>query len=95
MAQHWITVDQGPAFPCADTQFILEAAWEQGVDLPFRCRSASCGACEGQVVQGRVERADHGALSDESLAQGAALLCASYPLSDCRIRLCRPFRRGG
>jgi ferredoxin len=86
VAIHTITLENGLSFACPDDRPILYAALEQGVSLPFRCRSGACGSCRAQILSGRV---DHSKESRPvvSGAERRAHLCQAYALSDCRIRL--------
>ncbi len=86
MATFTIEIEGGTSFPCADDTYILDAAEEAGVDLPSSCRAGACSACAGLLLKGSVDQADQSFLDDEQLEQGYALLCVSYPTSDCLIR---------
>ena len=86
MASFTITMDSGASFSCADNVYILDAAEEAGVDLPYSCRAGACSTCAGKLTAGSVDQTDQSFLDDDQMSQGFALLCVSYPTSDCTIK---------
>lgn len=73
------------SFPCRSDQTVLHAAEAAGVPLPSSCCSGVCTTCAALLRSGTVHQPDAMGVKAELQAQGYALLCVSYPLSDLEL----------
>ncbi|PKA59747.1 Ferredoxin, root R-B2 [Apostasia shenzhenica] len=83
-----VTIEHGDerrTIEVGEEETILGRALAEGVDVPHDCKLGVCMTCPARLLAGTVDQSE-GMLSDDVIASGYALLCASYPRSDCVIR---------
>lgn len=63
-------------------QSILDAALQEGADLPYACKGGVCATCRAKLVEGEVSMDINYALEDEEVEQRFILTCQSHPKSN-------------
>ena len=64
---------------------IVDAAAEQGVELPYSCKGGVCATCRTHLRKGKVDMAVNYGLEPWEVEQGFVLACQSTPQSDALV----------
>ena len=65
-----------------NNQSILDAALQQGADLPFACKGGVCCTCKAKLLEGKVTMDVCYGLEPEEIEQGYILTCQSHPITE-------------
>jgi len=68
--------------PLNSDQTILDAALQQGADLPYACKGGMCCTCKAKLLEGEVQMDVHWGLEEEEVAKGYILTCQSHPKTE-------------
>ncbi|MFC9767612.1 FAD-binding oxidoreductase [Rhodococcus jostii] len=72
-----------------EDEYILDAAFRQGIHLMHGCREGRCSACKSFVLDGDIQMENYStfACNEAEVDEGHVLLCRSTAYSDCTIEL--------
>lgn len=60
-------------------QSILDAALEQGINLPYSCHAGICSTCTANCIKGQVRMDYNEVLMDNEIEAGRVLVCTGHP----------------
>ena len=81
-----VTQGQARTIFCPESEFILQAALDQRIDLPYMCLQGWCVTCAGKILSGTVDQSASFRFYEEDAQEGFVLLCTARPTSDLRIK---------
>jgi ring-1,2-phenylacetyl-CoA epoxidase subunit PaaE len=61
---------------------ILDAALQEGAELPYACKGGVCSTCRAKLISGEVRMDTNYALEEDELEKGFILTCQSHPVTD-------------
>nr|WP_294902440.1 1,2-phenylacetyl-CoA epoxidase subunit PaaE [uncultured Lacibacter sp.] len=70
------------SIPINSDTTILDAAMQQGADVPYACKGGVCCTCKAKLLEGEVKMDVHWGLEQEEIEQGYILTCQSHPLTE-------------
>jgi ferredoxin len=70
---------------CGASEYILNAAGADGINLPGICGQGRCLSCAARLLKGVVEHDHPDSYFAEDQAAGYILLCRAMPRSELRI----------
>ena len=62
-----------------DEKTLLDAALDNGINMPYSCKAGVCATCRCKLVEGEVEMIENYSLEDWELEQNYILSCQSIP----------------
>ena len=65
-----------------DEKTLLDAALDNGINMPYSCKAGVCATCRCKLVEGEVEMIENYSLEDWELEQNYILSCQSIPKTD-------------
>lgn len=68
--------------PLNSPSTILDAALQQGADLPYACKGGMCCTCKAKLLEGDVQMDVHWGLEEDEIANGYILTCQSHPKTE-------------
>ena len=72
---------------------IIQSSIEEGIKLPYSCRSGVCGTCKAKLINGKIDKENsfNQALSEKDIKNNIFLACQSKAIScDIEIELISP-----
>lgn len=67
------------SIPLNSDTTILDAAMQQGADVPYACKGGVCCTCKAKLLEGEVKMEVHWGLEEEEIEQGFILTCQAHP----------------
>ena len=64
--------------PLSEDISLLDAALQQGADLPYACKGGMCCTCKAKLLEGEVMMDVHWGLEEEEVEKGYILTCQSH-----------------
>ena len=61
---------------------ILDAAAQEGIELPYACKRGVCSTCRCKLVEGEIDMGNTFGLEDYEIARGDVLSCQAFPQTD-------------
>jgi len=87
---HQVTVhnkDKTHQFTSTYPTSILQAALNNGIELPFSFKAGICSTCVAKCIRGSVKMSINEVLTEKDLAEGLVLTCVGYAETDVKIKL--------
>ena len=81
----FVTPDREVTVEADEWQYLLDAAAEAGLELPYMCLQGWCTTCAGKILEGRVDQSEARRFYPQDAEAGYVLICSAYPRSDLRI----------
>jgi ferredoxin-NADP reductase len=78
-------VRSGKVSVVQQSQTLLQAAMENGIDIPSACRQGQCGTCRARLLDGQVQMSAEQGLDQDSKARGFILTCVAHAQGNVKL----------